>query len=113
MQPFKIKCKTLFAGGAAYLIYLSRSLALTCGGLLALLALVALRYGSFQRDSQRAYQNELANTNQVEPAANLMACPPLFLPRFIPPQSTSIFGVTNRRRVCTQTNAKLMTRTLR
>ena len=71
-------------GGAAYLIYLSQSLALTCGGLLALLALVALRYGSFQRDSQRAYQNELANTNQVKPAPSLIACSPPFLSRFIP-----------------------------
>lgn len=63
------------AGGAAYLIYLSRSLAVTCGAILVLLALVALRYGAFQRSSQRAYQNELANTNQVSILAPLEDCP--------------------------------------
>ena len=46
-------------------MYLSRPLALTCGALCTLLWCVALRYGAFQRKSQRAYQAELANTNQV------------------------------------------------
>ncbi len=56
------------AGGAAYLLYLSRSLAATCGVVCALLWLVALRYGAFQRRSQRLYQNVLADTNQARTA---------------------------------------------
>ncbi len=59
--------KTSFPGigGAAYLLYLSRSLAATCGTVCLLLWLVALRYGAFQRRSQRLYQNFLADTNQA------------------------------------------------
>ena len=66
-QAAPLGLRPSFAGGAAYLIYLSRPLALTCGALCAVLWGVALRYGAFQRKSQRAYQAELANTNQVQP----------------------------------------------
>ena len=59
------QCVFLHSGGAGYLLYLSRSLAATCGVVCALLWLVALRYGAFQRRSQRLYQNVLADTNQV------------------------------------------------
>lgn len=52
-------------GGAIYLIIMSRSLALTCGVVTSLLWLVALRYGNFQRRSQRLFQDALADTGQV------------------------------------------------
>lgn len=44
---------------------LSKELALTCGSVTVLLWAVALRYGSFTRKAQRAYQDGLAETNQV------------------------------------------------
>lgn len=45
--------------------YLSKELALTCGSVTVLLWAVALRYGSYTRKAQRAYQDRLAETNQV------------------------------------------------
>ncbi len=56
------------AGGAIYLWYLSKELALTCGSVTVLLWAVALRYGAFTRKAQRAYQDGLAETNQVRGA---------------------------------------------
>ena len=53
------------AGGAVYLYVLSRELALTCFSVTVLLWLVALRYGAFTRKAQRAYQDGLAETNEV------------------------------------------------
>ena len=53
------------AGGAIYLYILSRELALTCFSVTMLLWLVALRYGAFTRKAQRAYQDGLAETNEV------------------------------------------------
>ena len=53
------------AGGAAYLVVMSRSLAATCAAVTSLLWLVALRYGAFQRRSQRLFQDALADTGQV------------------------------------------------
>ena len=53
------------AGGAAYLLYMSRSLAGSCAAVSSLLWLVALRYGAFQRKSQRLFQDALADTGQV------------------------------------------------
>lgn len=44
---------------------MSRSLAGTCAAVTSLLWLVALRYGSFQRKSQRLFQDALADTGQV------------------------------------------------
>ena len=48
-----------------YLYILSRELALTCFSVTVLLWLVALRYGAFTRKAQRAYQDGLAETNEV------------------------------------------------
>ena len=48
-----------------YLFHLSRRLAWTCVGVTAALWLVAIQYGAFSRKSQRAYQDALADTNQV------------------------------------------------
>ena len=59
------------AGGAIYLWYLSKELALTCGSVTMLLWAVALRYGAFTRKAQRAYQDGLAETNQVRYTPNL------------------------------------------
>ena len=56
------------AGGAIYLYILSRELALTCFSVTVLLWAVALRYGAFTRKAQRAYQDGLAETNEVQPA---------------------------------------------
>ena len=53
------------AGGAVYLWMLSKELALTCCSVTVLLWAVALRYGGFTRKAQRAYQDGLAETNQV------------------------------------------------
>lgn len=44
---------------------LSKELALTCCSVTVLLWAVALRYGGFTRKAQRAYQDGLAETNQV------------------------------------------------
>jgi len=55
----------LAPGGAAYLWYLSKDLALACGGVTFVLWCVALRYGGFSRKAQRTYQDALANTNEV------------------------------------------------
>lgn len=52
-------------GGAIYLAIMSRSLALSCAVVTSLLWLVALRYGNFQRRSQRLFQDALADTGQV------------------------------------------------
>jgi ABC-type multidrug transport system fused ATPase/permease subunit len=52
-------------GGAAYLLYMSRTLAGSCAAVTSLLWLVALRYGAFQRKSQRLFQDALADTGQV------------------------------------------------
>ncbi len=52
-------------GGAAYLLYMSRTLAGSCACVTSLLWLVALRYGAFQRKSQRLFQDALADTGQV------------------------------------------------
>ena len=72
------ECRCLLPGGAAYLLYLSRSLAATCGAVCVLLWLVALRYGAFQRHSQRLYQNVLADTNQARACyARGIDCRPL------------------------------------
>ena len=49
-----------------YLYILSRELALTCFSVTVLLWLVALRYGAFTRKAQRAYQDGLAETNEVQ-----------------------------------------------
>lgn len=45
--------------------YLSKELALACGGVTCVLWAVALRYGSFSRKAQRTYQDALANTNEA------------------------------------------------
>ena len=55
----------LAEGGAAYLWYLSKQLALACGGVTLVLWGVALKYGSFSRKAQRTYQDALASTNEV------------------------------------------------
>ena len=60
------------AGGAIYLYILSRELALTCFSVTVLLWAVALRYGAFTRKAQRAYQDGLAETNEVQPARFLL-----------------------------------------
>ncbi|CAL8468057.1 g7596 [Coccomyxa elongata] len=60
-------------GGAVYLWMLSKELALTCGSVTVLLWAVALRYGSFTRKAQRAYQDGLAETNQVAEEVFLLA----------------------------------------
>ena len=60
------------AGGAIYLYILSRELALTCFSVTVLLWAVALRYGAFTRKAQRAYQDGLAETNEVQPADCLL-----------------------------------------
>ena len=57
----------LLAGGAGYLWFLSRELALSCGAVTCVLWAVALRYGGFSRKAQRTYQDALANTNEVAP----------------------------------------------
>lgn len=53
------------AGGAIYLVIMSRTLAGSCAAVTSLLWLVALRYGAFQRRSQRLFQDALADTGQV------------------------------------------------
>ena len=55
----------MLTGGAVYLWMLSKELALTCGSVTVLLWAVAIRYGAFTRKAQRAYQDGLAETNQV------------------------------------------------
>jgi hypothetical protein len=62
----------LHAGGAAYLVVMSRSLAGTCAAVTSLLWLVALRYGAFQRRSQRLFQDALADTGQVAEEVGLV-----------------------------------------
>ncbi|KAK9812558.1 hypothetical protein WJX73_008602 [Symbiochloris irregularis] len=52
-------------GGAIYLTWLSRDLALACLVMTTVLWGVALRHGAFTRRAQRAYMNKLADTNQV------------------------------------------------
>jgi hypothetical protein len=54
------------------LIVMSRSLAATCAGVTSLLWLVALRYGAFQRRSQRLFQDALADTGQVAEEVGLL-----------------------------------------
>lgn len=61
----KMLCHHCYAGGAAYLFYLSRKLAAAVAGVTALLWVVALCYGNFSRKAQRTYQDALAETNQV------------------------------------------------
>ena len=53
------------AGGAIYLIIMSKSLAGTCAVVTSVMWLVALRYGNFQRNSQRLFQDALADTGQA------------------------------------------------
>lgn len=54
---------------------MSRSLAATCAGVTSLLWLVALRYGAFQRRSQRLFQDALADTGQVAEEVTLLHAP--------------------------------------
>lgn len=54
---------------------MSRSLAATCAGVTSLLWLVALRYGAFQRRSQRLFQDALADTGQVAEEVGLLHAP--------------------------------------
>lgn len=65
------RTKAMPAGGAIYLYILSRELALTCFSVTLLLWLVALRYGAFTRKAQRAYQDGLAETNEVATQCNV------------------------------------------
>jgi len=52
-------------GGAIYLIIMSRTLAASCALVTSVMWVVAVRYGSFQRRSQRLFQDALADTGQV------------------------------------------------
>lgn len=61
-------------GGAAYLLYMSRALAGSCACVTSLLWLVALRYGAFQRKSQRLFQDALADTGQVAEEVRSSIC---------------------------------------
>lgn len=53
------------AGGAIYLIIMSKTLAGSCAVVTSVMWLVALRYGNFQRNSQRLFQDALADTGQA------------------------------------------------
>ena len=52
-------------GGGVYLFLLSRELFAACVASTLVLWAVALRFGSYSRRAQRAYQDTLADTNQV------------------------------------------------
>ncbi len=66
------------AGGAIYLIIMSRELAVSCALVTGVMWMVALRYGNFQRRSQRLFQDALADTGQASAAA---ACHTLCAPQ--------------------------------
>lgn len=57
---------------------MSRTLAGSCAAVTSLLWLVALRYGAFQRKSQRLFQDALADTGQVAEEVSWCCLPLLF-----------------------------------